>query len=280
MKNKISLLALSLLANSAVANDFKHDFSIGLDTMRYKYEEQTNDNPKFMALRSNQFGVNGAYTMTYKDWLFIQPEAKVNYGFSRYSNRWSPQYQAASEPTLLFESRLLGGVHFHLGDSLTLSPYTGVGFRFRSEDRSLIQSEGNSNIMKPKRVNQSWYVPLGLKGKYTFADTWFVTGSAEYDFYLSGKHYHYSPNIAPSPVLLKQKTGWGVKAEFLIGKQFEKVTISFGPYINYWKVNKSTLARCEDSERADRGYLTRWPNEYFEPKNTTKEVGLKLNFTF
>ena len=280
MKNKIACLALSLLAYPTVADDFNHRFSVGLDIMRYHYLEQTKDNPHFMSLMSNQFGINGSYTFTYKERLFLQPEAKVNYGFALHSSKYNQKYQVAAEPTLLAEIRLLGGMNAPLGNRLTLSPYTGIGFRFRSEDGTNIQDEGRNNRDLAKRVNHSWYIPLGLKTTYTFDNRWFVSGRGEYDFYLWGKHYHYSPNIAPSPILLKQKKGWGAKAEFLIGKQFEKVAMAVGPYFNSWKVDQSARAYFEDSRRADRGYITRWQNASTEPKNITKETGLRLTFTF
>lgn len=281
--NKLKSIALSALmtlsvvsADPAKKQDFTHEFMAGLESYKYHYGEKTPKQSNFMQDNGVMFGIGGSYELTYKDRVFLRPEARVAYGLTSYTNYRNSKYPKASIPNLIFEPRLLVGGNISFSNNFKLSPYVGVGYRYKSDDGSDLVSEQNGKLYK--RLSQYWYVPLGSRLTYDFTDLWFVKAIAEYDWFVSGRQFSYlTDGTYPSPIVNKQKSGWGAKGELLIGHHFNKVSVAFGPYMNYWKIAKS-----KDVMRSIivAGYPRPFTEPFREPRNITKEIGVKLNFYF
>jgi hypothetical protein len=282
MRTKIatcSLVALlgiqSVFGKENHPQDYKHDFTLGLESFHYKYEESTPEHKNLMHLKNMKYGVNGSYQFTWQDKLFVRPEFRWAYGHEDYQNFRGKKSEMKHIPSMIVEPRLLIGSPLNIISNLTLSPYTGVGYRYKWDDESDIK--GKDNIAGYKRINKLWYVPLGMIFKYDLTDQWHVQGMAEYDFMIEGKQYTYIKNRAPSPIMNKQTKGFGLRAELLVGRQFEKVSLSVGPYINYWKIEKSkktfSIIEYEPNKFANDPTM-------YEPKNSTTELGLKFNVQF
>ena len=280
--NKLQLMTISALmtlsavsAEPAKKQDFTHEFMAGLESYKYHYGESKPNRPNFMQDNGVMFGINAAYQLSYRDCVFIQPEARAAYGLVDYTNDKHAKLSAASIPTFLFEPRLLMGGHINLSKNFKLSPFIGIGYRYKSDDTSQIQSYQNQG--GTKRLSQYWYVPLGSRLTYDFNDRWFVKVSAEYDWFISGRQFSYKKERYPSPLVFKQNKGWGAKGELLIGHRFDRVSVALGPYMSYWKIAKSkdvmTSTIVADYPRPFIGTAC-------EPRNITKEIGVKLNFYF
>lgn len=271
----VALLSLqSVPAQEPNPQEFKHTFSVGLESFNYHYDETVNKK-KFMDIKGLEFGINGSYQLTYKDSFFVRPEGRVTYGFTEYSQPNDPLGNQPHIPDFLFETRLLTGWHFHPIKPLTIAPYTGIAYRQKENDGS--QVKGKDNLGGHKRVNKLWYLPLGLRGQYDLNNRWFVQGVAEYAFLLKGEQLSYDTTIYPSPLSFKQKKGYGLKGELLTGYNFDKVSVSAGPYVHYWNINRTKnegYSAKDDRGRIYTGGLA------CEPKNSTKELGLKVNFIF
>ena len=279
MKIKIatcSLVALlgiqSVFGKESASQDYRHDFTVGLESFHYHYDE-TVDKKKLMDIEGLEFGINGAYQFTYKDSFFVRPEGRVTYGFTEYSQPNDPLGNQPHAPDFLFETRFLTGWQFHPSKSVMIAPYTGIAYRQKENDRS--QVKGKDNLGGRKRINKLWYVPLGLKGQYDFDNRWFVQAMAEYDWMLKGEQLTYDTRDYPSPLNCKQKKGYGLKGEILAGYHFDNVSISGGPYAHFWQIGNSNKAKYKSKE----GRFT-FEGESYEPKNSTKEIGLKVNFIF
>jgi hypothetical protein len=220
------------------------------------------------------YGVNGAYQLTYKDMVFLRPEARVVYGEVDYKNWRGADHRNNGIPSMIVEPRLLGGGNIHISPHFKLSPYLGVGFRYKWDDVSDMKSQ--ANISGVKRINKTWYIPIGSRFTYNFNYQWFIQGMAEYDWFISGRQLSYAKERYPSPLVFKQKKGWGARGELLIGHHFDKVSVAFGPYMNYWKIEETKYVAYQ--------WMSEWGEVFtgsaYEPKNITKEIGLKLNFIF
>jgi hypothetical protein len=256
--------------------EWAHEFTAGLESFQYKYNERTEEHKNFMQDKGMLYGVNGAYQLTYRGIVFIRPEARWAYGYADYNNWRGNQYNKSHIPSMIFEPRLLVGGNIPTNSSLILSPYTGVGFRYKWDDTTDVKNQ--ANIPGYERVNKLWYLPVGTRLQYRFTDRWFMQGTAEYDWMIEGKQFGYSSkHFSPSPVVVKQKSGWGAKGELLVGHHFDKVSVAFGPYLQYWKIKKSSTKIC--TYYNDRG--DDYPNTPIsEPENETRELGVKLNFIF
>ena len=253
--------------------DFTHDFTFGLEGFHYQYSEATDREKHFMHDKGWIYGVNGAYQLTYQDVVFIRPEIRWAYG---YTNYWSgnSEIRSYSIPNELFESRLLMGSPFRAAEQLTISPYTGIGYRYKLDDGR--NKRTTRNLPLAKRINKTWYLPVGVRFQYDFSEQWNLQGMAEYDWFISGRQLSYRKGRTPYPLVFKQKKGKGFKGELLVGRKFEKLAIAVGPYINYWKVADSSVDYLNVQGRG--GQVHRLPR--YEPKNVTTEVGLKFNVYF
>ena len=284
LKTLNSILALTA-ATTSFADDFKHEFTVGADWHKCGYREKFETHlttQDWMTLKSNQFGVNGAYKFTYNDWLFVQPEVRVSYGLAKYEGDGSPFFPTMSKPTLLFESRILGGVQYKPIDTFALSPYVGIGYRRISSDGTLTNHANSDSSNKSVRVAMWWYMATGIDLKYDFADKWFIKGRYEFDYLLSNsKTFSYNENSCPSPKEFRQR-GWGQLVEGQIGHTFDNgVTLAVGPYYKYWKIKRSPDVEYKMWTRGELQGKKLWLfGETHEPKNYTHEFGIKATFTF
>ena len=279
---KLKFLALlSLMTPSAVSadpakkNDFTHEFMAGLESYKYHYGEMKPNQSNFMQYNGVMFGVGGSYELTYKGMVFLRPEARAAYGFTQYTSYRNPKFPKASIPNLTFEPRLLVGGNISFSNNFNFSPYVGLGYRYKSDDASDVVCDKGIKL-GGKRISKYWYIPIGSRLNHDFNDSWFIKSMVEYDWLISGKQFSYSKEIYPSPLVLKQKNGWGVRGELLVGHRLDKVSVACGPYINYWKVGKSKSVNSYEKDEWG-GILT---GPAWEPDNITKEIGVKLNFYF
>jgi hypothetical protein len=255
--------------------EWSHQFTAGLESFQYQYRESTPEHKKFMQYDGMIYGVNGAYQLTYKDRIFVRPEARGAYGHADYSTDEGEDEARYHTPSMILEPRLLVGGNIPITTNFQLSPYTGLGFRYKWDDSSDIKSK--ANVSGSKRINKLWYLPIGTRFQYDFSDRWFVQGLAEYDWIMRGEQLGYEKHSSPSPLVVKQKSGWGLKSELLVGHHFDKVSVAFGPYLQYWKIRKSnTITRTYYDDDGTIYYN----QPVWEPKNKTQELGVKLNFIF
>jgi hypothetical protein len=87
--------------------------------------------------KGNLFGANTSYRLTWQEKLFMQPEGRILYGKHDYrTGRKEDVYRATKkeDPALLYETRLLVGGKMPVFNKLNLSPYSGIGYRFKSDD--------------------------------------------------------------------------------------------------------------------------------------------------
>lgn len=270
--------------------DFTHDFTVGLESFKYHYGEKTPKQKNFMQLNGMIYGVNGAYQLTYRDTVLIRPELRWAYGRTDYSN---PQGSVRENiPSIIIEPRLLLGVPFQATKQLSISPYSGIGWRYKREDCTDILNQKQQAGWN--RINKSWYIPIGTRFQYDINDRWDLRGFLEYNWFIRGSQstYHkpfdavsdrgvpYRYARIPSTTVYKQKEGWGAKAEMLVGYRFDKVGVAFGPYVHYLHIQTSSYAQLA-TRIEERGVVYNFPpTDSKEPNNTTKEIGLKVNFYF
>jgi len=92
----------------------------------------------------------------------------------------------------------------------------------------------------------------------------------EYDIFLEGQQ---SSHNRFKTVKNNQSKGYGLRSEILLEKAFDKYIVSMGPYINYWNI-KDSDRDCIFCRSCKLYHCI------YEPKNITKETGIKLKFTF
>ena len=283
------LLSFLIVATSAFSikaetlPSFSHEFSLGLEFMRYFYKEPnaTQDRyvPEYGAVwmtdTGNLYGLNGSYRLTWKETLFIQPEGRILYGKHDYRTGRKEKVNGKTKnkiPVLVYEPRLImGGKIPMMGKKLTLSPYTGIGYRFKSDDSEDVKYiDLRHNIRRSPKVlgyyrkSNYVYVPLGASADYALNNAWSISFKGEYDWIIKAWHYSRNRNfIGHESNTFKQPNGYGLKGEASISYLYNKVKFSVSPYLNYWNIRNS---KYDDGAR--------------EPYNITWESGIKLGITF
>jgi hypothetical protein len=209
------------------------------------------------------FGINGSYRLTWKDTLFIQPEGRILYGKHDYRTGIKDKvnwYSGTAIPALVYEPRLTVGGKIPIMNKLTLAPYTGIGYRFKSDDSEKVKINDGRMLAFYRKSNYV-YIPFGSQAEYALNDTWSVSLKGEYDWIVKAWHYSRLPEHIPTT--FKQPNGYGLKGEASISYLYNKVKFSISPYVNYWNIR--------NSKRAKR---------VREPYNVTFESGIRLGISF
>ena len=269
---KISLLGFFLSSVQAeTAPTFKHDFSLGIEAMKYFYKEpnirQNEYSLQHGALWMDDtgylFGMNGLYRLTWQDKIFVQPEGRILYGKHDYRSGRKEKVNSKTKkemPALLYETRLLAGGKIPLGNQLTLSPYTGIGYRFKSDDGTKVSTSRGG--MLAYRKSNYVYVPFGTYIDYAINNAWAVSLKGEYDWMIKG--WQYSRRLNSTPRTYKQPNGYGLKGEVSVSYLYKKIKFSISPYLNYWNIRNSKKSQVGGRE----------------PYNITWESGMRLGVTF
>jgi hypothetical protein len=277
----VGLIGLwSTIANSnQETHDYKHLFYIGFYCAHYNYREpdvmQDVDYNLYGARWAkdvgDMWGGSAFYRLTYKQNLFFQPELSLLYGKNQYN--WGQKKRIVSKtnhsiPSLIFEPRLTIGWNFSVHKSVTVSPYSGIGYRFKSDDSDDVKCNDGDKLGFYRKSNYV-YMPLGTSVEYVLTDNWSISLKGEYDWIV--KAWHIDRSMGDPTLSFKQPNGYGLKSEASVEYLHNKVKFYLTPYINYWNIRNSK-----------REYFMHdgYKSSSREPYNITWETGLKLGVSF
>lgn len=252
------------------------ELKIKTENYKIEYEE-----PNFMSHKGYMHGVAVSYTARLSDRSLDQLSAQENkIGVLRADGRFAMGYvdyksygtgTMDGQENYSGEIRLVGGYELKLAEAL-ITPYFGGGYRYLYNDARGTTSTGHIGY---RRQSLYFYLPLGLDIQKRFSDDWQITLNGEYDFFVYGTQKTYLGDVHPGYDSLEnhQGKGFGCRGSLEILKEGKTMDIFFEPFIRYWDI--------EDSELS---YVT-WEGQWIvgagiEPKNNTKELGLKMGVRF
>lgn len=256
---------------------WQHNFSLGVEIQKYYYKEPDIDQiyepegTRWMNQKGQTIGLSGSYKLMWKNIIFIQPEGRILIGNEAYNGGQGKEIYSKTKrkiSDLILEPRFLVGGKIQLIGQSSISPYAGIGYRFKSDAGDEVKT--NRGTFLAYRKSNYVYLPLGTYVDYTINDTWSVSLKGEYDVLIKG--WHYDRTLTTSSVTFKQKNGYGLKGEISVAYQYNKLKFSVSPYVNYWNIRNSKKAYVLDSELGG-GYSK-------EPYNVTLESGIKLGVAF
>lgn len=248
---------------TAIPNDnSKHRVSFGVELFPYSYKE-----PTLMKINGLFYGINGSYSFYLGKDYFLQLEARAAVGKTNYSSNGTGSHGTKTANKLL-ETRILFNRYFQVSSNIDIHPFIGLGFRYKEDD-----ADGNlttTSHIGYLRESNYYYAPVGLSMHYNLQQGWGLYVLGEYDIFLEGQQ---RSHLKFKTVKNNQSKGYGLRSEVLLEKAFDKYIVSMGPYINYWNIKDSDrdCIFCRSCELYHCIY---------EPKNITKETGIKLKFTF
>jgi len=247
------MFAMTLLSAQGADLESKTENSVGISFSKYTYVE-----PNIMTLKAQNIGIeySGIYAFGSqwpsqgKSW-FIGGDIRYATGAADYE---SPISGSISDtPNRYVEGRLILGKDFDMG-TYVLAPYAGLGLRSLHNDL-------RSNPAGYRRDSSYTTIPLGVVHRTKFADHSVLSTTAEYAYLLSGvqKAQLTDTRLNPENVSLDQNKGYG----FRLAMMLRFTNFSFGPTVSFWKIAKSEVYKG-----------------WFEPANTTREIGLKAQYHF
>ncbi|MBN2589384.1 MAG: hypothetical protein JXA96_05955 [Sedimentisphaerales bacterium] len=245
----------------------KHSLEIGSEIYHFNYKEPGGISDKGMFY-------GGILNYTYRGWVPDSPTSPLPDGGSslraefRFATGDADYDGSLSDGTPYtvdnigyntYETRFLCGMDFVDEDWLA-SLSAGIGYRYSNDDSSFdpYGYERESNYL---------YLPVSyqLDGKYE--NNWAWGFETELDFLIQGLQKSYLSDVGDVDIENKQNDGFGLRASFRLQKKTNTGVLIIEPFVRYWSI--------EDSE-----YEYVEPYYYWEPKNSTTEIGLQLQWKF
>lgn len=251
----IFLFSMASYSESIKKNNQK--FSLMVNS--YRYEE-----PHLMELNGGGLGLDYIYKH-YINAFYLDSYFSYHSSSNKYTSKNTGSME--NDPTWYVDLKLLLG--YEISDkssNISLSPYTGIGFRYLDNDTSnILSSTGASGYL---RINKLYYVPLGIISTYKWGNNRKLEIQIEYDHLLYGKQLSDLKGIShyTRDAIHHQYNGYGINGHVL----YTIKKTSVGPFFKYWNIDGST----KDFNSSNPYVYT------IEPANNTVEVGIKVSFIF
>lgn len=260
-----SVMSFATYASADTSSPWK--VALGAEGQYYNYRE-----PQVMHLAGWMAGINGEAIYTLRNNWFSGIEARVLWGKANYSSYRTGKIN--SEPQFLSETRVLFGQHWRLNATTTLSPYTGLGYRYKSDSES--SQKSTTGHYSYKRQSCYLYLPVGVKYQTSLNSELSLAIRGEGDYLISGKQKS-DVNLNGQTVDNTQNSGFGAKASVeVIKKLNNNQVISFGPYFHYWDIKDSEVTTIRGINL--NGTVT--TRSYLEPHNKSYEAGMSVKYHF
>jgi len=231
-------------------------FEVGVQTYMYEYEEEVNG-AFFMSNKGAKYGLSAAATKTIAEEFYIKGEFRFATGDVEYKSA-SGVGDVSDD---LYEMRIVAGKE-KIVDGFLLGSYID---RILENDLRDLGSGGY------RRTSQYLYIPIGVTHRFKVGSASRISTNIEYDYFAWGEQKSYLSDVSPLYALVygdpvnKQKNGYG----FRVNSAYEEQDWSIGAFFNYWKIGDS-----------QKNYYLGGTVFVYEPKNTTKEIGIELKYKF
>lgn len=245
----------------------KGDSALGLKLSHYNYREPdisipTGGTPATVIADVKQtgdlVGVHGEKTWLLEDGEFLRLDGNFQSGSVDYTGSGKMNGQELR----IYEVRVVYGVDEPLEDGM-LSYYGGLGYRNLYNDARGKYRVGSTILDGYEREQQYTYLPVGVQYRSLWNNRR-LTLTAEAGLLISGSNTSESDTMHQ---VFKQRRGYEIRLGAMVGKGNWEA----GPYFQYWRVNDSE----KNYENVGRVRYVHW-----EPRNTTVDVGLKIDRRF
>jgi hypothetical protein len=241
----------------------KYDFELGLEYISFHYRE-----PSIMDEDGNLYGFSAAVTGSSRASSLVgRFEGTFAAGRVDYDGALSdgtPWTDKGDDYTI--ELRGLVGYNFKRNQTV-LMPFFGLGFRYWND---LLESQ-----YAYERETRYTYSPIGIRTNTVLSAGWSWGLAAEYDLFWSGvvKSHLSDVNVNYNNVRNKQDEGYGARCSFYVKRAVsESFSLLIEPFFRYWDIGQS--------DNADLTFSGTYIGYGYEPKNNTKEYGLKMSLVW
>lgn len=237
---------------------------LGLTVSGYQYKEPAPN----VVINAALMGLDYSGTYAFENDWFMRADARFAYGSAKYNGSGSQ----SGIPYSYYDLRGLFGLDLRfpeMGD-FVIAPYTGIAYRYLFDNQGGQTSSGANAY---QRSSAYVYVPIGVTHSIRVNEVHKLETALEYDYLVQGTQVSHLSQASPwlSDVTNQQYRGYGLR----LSSFYSVDSWSFGPYTNYWNIRNSNLVPQSVTVNGVR-YTSTW----YEPANTTLEVGLKLAYIF
>ncbi len=270
-KNKVIIFGIvigflnagNVFAINSVHNDIDmiqhHFYKMGIELSNITYKE-----PDYMEESGNMLGIIGSYI--YHNDVMLGIEGVFKYGQVDYEGRLQngTSFSTNNIDDYIVEIRSLGGYDFEVSATI-ITPYVGLGYRYLFDGMGAVYEYGYD------RESTYLYSPIGIVTSTTLQNGWSLGVTLEYDIFWKGvqKSHMSDLNYGYNDIKQDQDSGYGVRGSI----KFQKAQFLIEPFVKYWSIDDSDV-----STLLLHGYPT--GKRYFEPKNNSTEIGLKISWQF
>lgn len=249
-------------AGRAAASNIRHEVAVTLSD--YKYSEPD------MSLRGTKFGAEYAVTFLLRDGWFVRGSLRGALGETDY--RGSGRMHGV--PDRYYENRWGVGKSIVRGRH-TLTPDVGLGYRYLYND---LRGVTDTGAVGYRRESRYLTARAGLRYSFRLPDSASLESSFERDHLLLGRQDTRLSDIegrgpwtdVPDVVNYQYRgDGWR------FGFMYRKGDWSVGSYLHLWRIDKSDEDHIRVVKTTGTETWTVW-----EPKNDTREIGVKLSYRF
>jgi len=235
----------------------------------------------------DSFGDTSIFNFYSFESLYATGKNKLYENEQRFSDGSITKLVLKDIPGYVFENRFLLGRDFVSSPSLRLTPYTGFGIRYKSEQSADHYNVYDNYLGSPVVAigydfsDLYYYLPIGLTLDLATKNNYEVSLNMEYDYLIKGYERDDYANLdqytLPTDGFTNQNFryfldhGWGGRTSLKFLQHLSSVDIYIEPYIRYWHISASKIT----SGMAGGGEYIATAN-----KNTTVEVGSSLGVQF
>lgn len=254
--NKYFLWVPLVISQAVCASDaITSSFELGLEGYRETYKE-TVDNAPFMQEKAGMAGINAGVTFNFYDKHALKIQGRYAEGESDYTGAYQ------GDP---YGSLTINGIDRRAGEiraqyqyigcqiaGIPLMPSVGLG---RRQLVDKLEQAGSGGYRRKNTLN---FATVGLESSFKLGAGWALNPKAGYNYVLNGTQR--------SGTFLENKQNSGHGFEFAVEaekKLSDNMAMKISPFYRYWHIAKS-----------DEVFSA------YEPKNTTKEVGLSVSMLF
>ncbi|MBA4709933.1 hypothetical protein [Aquitalea aquatica] len=261
---KLAFLLAAVASTSAWAANVMPPVQLGIEGYHETYHEMV-DGSSFMTEKARMLGI----TMAIREDVNDKGDAfllrgRYAWGSADYSSA-SGEFSDLSRKN--FDFSLVYQHDFALSFT-TLTPEFGIGYR-RLDDH--LEQSGWGGY---ERNSMYSYLLFGISSRNTLNADWMISPRIAYKYVISGSQESRLSDISSSCSNLnnRQKDGYGYEVNLSFDRKLSSGNyLSLAPYYRYWNIKDS------DTSTAVCG---NWIISGMEPRNTTKEVGMNLSYSF
>jgi hypothetical protein len=192
----------------------------------------------------------------------------------------SVDYRSDEDDRIDNIAQSIGQLELHVGRDFILSNGASVTAFAGLGSRALIDESGgeesNSGLAGYDREISYAYVPIGAAARVPVGRRATLAFSAQYNWIVGGEAESKFSDVDPAlpDIELNLDGGHGFEAMAKVELPLGQHAISFGPFLRHWNIDRSEPFVLVDPDGSGEAI------EFFEPKNRTTEIGVRLAFGF